>query len=96
MHMDLSQDRDPRVSAAQELVRWILTECRPQATGQNSPHDAGSPVRFINALCRQLASVGVPLWRVTIFAATLHPQLRGFRDVEEVFGLGKEGDQRST
>src|ERR1700683_3190975 len=50
------------------LIRWILTE------GRASP----SVPRFIGALCRRLVDEGLPLWRVTIYAATLHPQIRGF------------------
>ena len=64
--------------AAHGLVRWILTEGRIEAVGEDPAHDTGSPVRFINGLCRRLFSAGVPLWRVTIYAATLHPQVRGF------------------
>jgi len=29
-------------------------------------------------LCRSLIERGIPLWRVTIYAGTLHPQLRGY------------------
>src|SRR5262249_17933044 len=49
-----------------DLIRWILTE------GHDAP-----PNRFLNALCRRLVEAGVPLWRVTIYSGTLHPQLRG-------------------
>jgi adenylate cyclase len=76
--MDLDPDRGLRAEAAHQLVRWILTEGRTEAVGDDPVHDPGSPARFINALCRRLVSAGVPLWRVTIYAATLHPQVRGF------------------
>ena len=76
--MDLNQDRALRAEAAHELVRWILTEGRSEAVGEDPAHDTGSPARFINGLCRRLVSAGVPLWRVTVYAATLHPQVRGF------------------
>ena len=49
-------------------IRWILTEGR----------SFGSISRFVGALCLRLIAGGVPLWRVTIYAATLHPQIRGF------------------
>jgi adenylate cyclase len=49
-------------------IRWILTEGR----------DFSSVSRFVHAFCLRLVDSGVPLWRVTIYAATLHPQLRGF------------------
>jgi adenylate cyclase len=51
-----------------DIVRWILTEGR----------DAPSPARFVTALCARLVEAGLPLWRATIYAATLHPQIRGF------------------
>jgi adenylate cyclase len=75
--MNLNQDRGLRAEAAYELVRWILTEGRTEAVGKDPAHNTGNPARFINALCRRLVSAGVPLWRVTIYAATLHPQVRG-------------------
>src|SRR5262245_54133919 len=49
-----------------DLIRWILTE------GHDAP-----PNRFLHALSRHLREAGVPLWRATIYAATLHPQVRG-------------------
>jgi adenylate cyclase len=76
--MDLNQDRGLCAETAHELVRWILTEGRTEAVGEDPAHDTGSPARFINGLCRRLLSAGVPLWRVTVYAATLHPQVRGF------------------
>ena len=76
--MDLSHDGDQRSAAAHELVRWILTEGRLEASGEDPVRERGSPTRFINSLCRRLVSAGVPLWRVTVYAATLHPQARGF------------------
>jgi adenylate cyclase len=78
----MQQGSKPRMhsahEAADELVRWILTGGRIEAVGEDPVHDTGSPARFINGLCRRLLSAGVPLWRVTIYAATLHPQVRGF------------------
>jgi adenylate cyclase len=50
------------------LVRWILTEGR----------DSVSTARFLNGLCWRLVDRGLPMWRVTLFAATLHPQISGF------------------
>ena len=67
-----------RAEAAQELARWILTAGRTEAVGEDPAHDTGSPARFINGLCQRLVSAGVPLWRTTVYAATLHPQVRGF------------------
>jgi len=58
----------PDAADAAAIIRWILTEGR----------DFASISRFVNALCQRLVEAGVPLWRVTIYAATLHPQLRGF------------------
>jgi adenylate cyclase len=59
----MSVDRD-----AGATVRWILTEGRAQP----------SPTRLVGALCARLVEAGVPLWRVTIYAATLHPQIHGY------------------
>ena len=53
--------------SAADHVRWILTEGRALSTP-----------RFVNGLCLRLVEDGVPLWRVTVYAATLHPQFRGF------------------
>jgi len=66
----VSPDREaPAERAAEDaIIRWILTE------GRSAP----SVARFIGGLCRHLVAAGVPLWRATIYAATLHPQLRGF------------------
>lgn len=67
-----------RAVAAHDLVRWILTDGRLAAVGEDPAHDAGSPARFIHGLCCHLVTAGVPLWRVALYAATLHPQIRGF------------------
>ena len=56
----------------------ILTEGRTEAVGEDPAHDTGSPARFINELSRRLVAAGVPLWHTTVYAATLHPQIRGF------------------
>ncbi|HUB94788.1 MAG TPA: adenylate/guanylate cyclase domain-containing protein, partial [Stellaceae bacterium] len=53
---------------AWEIARWILTDGRALS----------SPTRFVNGLCARLLEAGVPLWRVTIYVGTLHPQIRGF------------------
>src|SRR3954466_12365378 len=76
--MGVNHDSGPRAEVGNEMVQWILTEGRIQAVGADPAHDIGSPARFINELCRRLVSTGVPLWRMTLYAATLHPQLRGF------------------
>jgi adenylate cyclase len=75
---DLSSVDRLHNEAAHELVRWILSEGRIEALGDDPAREVGRPARFINALCRRLVSAGLPLWRVTVYAATLHPQLRGF------------------
>jgi len=85
------QDRCGRAMTAHDLVRWILTEGRILALGVDPAQDGGSPVRFIDALCRRLMAAGVPLSHVMLYAATLHPQISGFgwrwwrqRNTEEV------------
>ncbi len=57
-----------RAERGGEIVRWILTEGR----------EAPNPARFLTNLCLRLLEAGVPLWRVTIYVATLHPQIRAF------------------
>jgi len=57
---------EPRELAA--IIRWILTDGR----------DIPTMARFVRALSQRLLELGVPLWRVTIYAATLHPQIHGF------------------
>ena len=49
-----------------DLVSWILTE------GRTLP-----AAHFVHQLCRRLAARGLPLWRASIYAGTLHPQTRG-------------------
>ena len=76
--MDLSEDQSARAKTALDLVRWILTEGRLEAAGEDPVRAPGSPTRFMNSLCRRIVAAGVPLCRATVYAATLHPQLRGF------------------
>ena len=59
--------------------RWILVE-GPQID---------SHVELIDELCWRLLGNGVPLWRATLYAGTLHPLIRGvgarwFRDLNVV------------
>lgn len=49
------------------IDRWILTE-GPQID---------SHVELIDELCWRLVGDGVPLWRATLYAGTLHPLIRG-------------------
>jgi adenylate cyclase len=78
MHHDLIPNHGQRAAAAHELVHWILTEGRTQAVGEDPAHGAGNPSRFINGLCQRLVSADVPLCHMTVYAATLHPQVSGF------------------
>ena len=73
------QGRCSPAIAAHDLVRWILTEGRLLALGADPAQEGGSPVRFIDALCCRLVAAGVPLLHMTLYAATLHPQISGFR-----------------
>jgi hypothetical protein len=68
--MDFNQERGLRAEATHELVRWILTEGRTEAVGEDPAHDP-SPLASSTGSA-ELLSAGVPLWRVTIYAATLH------------------------
>ena len=49
------------------VARWILVE-GPQID---------SAVELFDELCWRLLGEGVPLWRATLHAGTLHPQIRG-------------------
>jgi len=64
--------------AGAALVRWILTDGRRLALGEDPAHESGSPVCFIDALCCRLVAAGVRLSHLTLYAATLHPQIIGF------------------
>ena len=50
-----------------QISRWILGE-GPQID---------SYVEFFDELCWRLLGDGVPLWRATLYASTLHPLIRG-------------------
>ena len=50
-----------------QIARWILTE---------GPH-FHSHVEFFDELCWRVLGDGVPLWRATLYAGTLHPLIRG-------------------
>ena len=50
-----------------QIARWILGE-GPQID---------SHVELIDELCWRLVGDGVPLWRATLYAGTLHPLIRG-------------------
>ena len=50
-----------------QISRWILGE-GPQID---------SYVEFFDELCWRLLGEGVPLWRATLYAGTLHPLIRG-------------------
>jgi adenylate cyclase len=63
-----TEPNSSRAERGHELIRWILTEGR----------EAPNPTRFLTALCTRLVEAGVPLWRVTIYVATLHPQIRAY------------------
>ena len=49
-----------------DLVSWILTQ------GRTLP-----ATHFMHQLCQRLAARGLPLWRASLYAGTLHPQTRG-------------------
>lgn len=57
-----------RLAEEKDIVRWVLTES----------HNFPTTARFVGALSWRLVDLGVPLWRATIYAATLHPQIHGF------------------
>jgi adenylate cyclase len=52
-----------------DVARWLVQGARP----------AGQPADVLTQLCEQLVRCGIPLWRVSVFARTLHPQVMGRR-----------------
>lgn len=75
---NLRRDCRPSAEAAHDLMRWILTDGRIEAIGEDPARDPSNPERFINGLCQRIVASGVRLTRVVIYAETLHPQTRGF------------------
>jgi adenylate cyclase len=78
-----------RPIATPDLVNWLLEHGR----------SIESITEFVDELCWRLVGCGLPLWRVTLHTATLHPQIEGLgcrwwrdRGITEEFtiGLGAE------
>jgi len=51
------------------VARWLVQGAR----------SAGQPADVLKQLCEQLVTCGIPLWRVSVFVRTLHPQVMGRR-----------------
>jgi len=61
----------PPSKSVQSVVQWLVQGAR------NAPlsHEV------LTELCQQLTAAGLPLWRVTVFVRTLHPEIVGRRFV---------------
>jgi adenylate cyclase len=53
----------------QPVVQWLVHGARNAALSQE----------VLTELCQRLTAAGLPLWRVTVFVRTLHPQIVGRR-----------------
>ena len=56
-----------RPIATQDLVAWLLEHSR----------SIEQVAAFVDELCWRAVATGLPLWRVTLHTATLHPQVAG-------------------
>lgn len=53
------------------IVSWLVDGAR----------SAQRPEAFVAELCERMVEAGIPLWRVSVFARTLHPEIMGRRFV---------------
>jgi adenylate cyclase len=59
------------LSATKPVLDWLIDGARTTPLAQE----------VLTELCRRLSACGLPLWRVTVFVRTLHPQVLGRRFV---------------
>src|SRR5262249_1521073 len=62
--------RPPSLSV-QSVVQWLVHGARNAPLSQE----------VLTELCERLTAAGLPLWRVTVFVRTLHPEIVGRRFV---------------
>ena len=55
----------------QSVVQWLVHGARNAPLSQE----------VLTELCERLTAAGLPLWRVTVFVRTLHPEIVGRRFV---------------
>jgi adenylate cyclase len=61
----------PPALSVQPVVQWLVHGARNAALSQE----------VLTELCQRLTAAGLPLWRVTVFVRTLHPEIVGRRFV---------------
>jgi adenylate cyclase len=59
----------PPALSIQPVIQWLVHGARNAAMSQE----------VLTELCQRLTAAGLPLWRVTVFVRTLHPQIVGRR-----------------
>ena len=59
----------PPTVSVQPIVQWLVHGARNAPLSQE----------VLTELCQRLTAAGVPLWRVTVFVRTLHPEIVGRR-----------------
>src|SRR5499426_1268675 len=62
-------DDNPAMVDVREVTAWLIDGAR----------DATAPEAVLAEMCARLTTCGLPLWRVNVFVATLHPDLMGSR-----------------
>src|SRR5262249_22139359 len=62
-------DDNPVMVDVREVTAWLIDGAR----------DAMAPEAVVAEMCARLTACGLPLWRVNVFVATLHPDLMGSR-----------------
>jgi adenylate cyclase len=69
------------------VARWLVEGAR----------SAAQPADVLKQLCEQLVTCGIPLWRVSVFVRTLHPQVMGRRfswQLDTGVSIGEAGYER--
>ena len=61
----------PPSLSVQSVVQWLVHGARNAPLSQE----------VLTELCERLTAAGLPLWRVTVFVRTLHPEIVGRRFV---------------
>ena len=57
----------PPSLSVQSVVQWLVHGARNAPLSQE----------VLTELCERLTAAGLPLWRVTVFVRTLHPEIVG-------------------
>jgi adenylate cyclase len=68
----------PPLLSVQSVVQWVVHGARNAPLSQD----------VLTELCEQLTAAGLPLWSVTVFVRTLHPEIVGRRFVSTSPSMG--------